>query len=78
MRNINSYLSQQVKEARGQESFRQFSVKCGISPTYLIQIEGVSYRGKPISITLETLTKLIRAGVKIDYDKLVAASVPEE
>ena len=74
MENKNKYLSQQVREARGSQSLRQFAEKCGVSPAYLQKIErGISTRGKPLSITLCTLAKLMRGGVEIDYERLMAS-----
>ena len=79
MTDMNTYLSQKVREARGGQSYRQFAPKCGLSYTYLQRIEeGISARGKPISITLCTLAKLVQGGVEIDYEQLMAARMCEK
>ena len=72
-----SYVSQRVREVRGNQSLRDFSKKCGLSHAYLRKIEHGISRGKPLSITLSTLGKLMRAGVIKDYDRLIAAILSE-
>lgn len=73
MKDSNRYLSQKVREARGNRSLRQFSEKCGVSHAYLQKLEqGVSHRGLPICITLQTLDKLVQGGAEIDYEQLMA------
>ena len=74
----NRYLSQKLREARGGQSFRDFSQKCGISHAYLANIERGTSRGSPVRITIHTLAKLVQAGIKIDYDYLIAASLGKE
>ena len=69
------YISQKVREARGSQSLRQFSQKCGISHAYLAKIERGISRGSPVHVTIYTLAKLVNAGVEIDYDQLMAASL---
>ena len=75
----NSYLSQRVRAARGKESLRDFSKKCGISHAFLRSIEtGISNRGKPLNITIYTLAKLVNSGVEIDYGLLIEACLHED
>jgi len=69
------YLSQKVREARGSQSLRDFSQKCGISHAYLGKIEKGSSRGAPVRVTVHTLAKLINSGVEIDCDQLIAISL---
>jgi len=64
-----------VREARGTQSVREFAKKCGISYAYLTKIEVGLNRGKPLSITLSTLTKLVKAGIEIDYEELMEAEI---
>ena len=73
----NRYLSQKLREARGGQSLRDFSQKCGLSHAYLAKIERGVSRGSPVRITVHTLAKLIQAGVKIDCNYLLAASLHE-
>ena len=74
----NNYLSEKVREARGKLSFRQFSVKCRLSHAYIQRIEcGVNSRDKPLCITIHTLAKLIRCGVKIDLDYMMSIAIAE-
>ena len=74
-----NYLSQMVREARGGQSLRVFAKECGISHSYLRKIEfGVSSRGKSLQVTLHTLAKLKRAGVKIDFEQLMASVLSEK
>ena len=78
MTDESRYLSQKLKEARGKQSLRQFSQKCGISHAYLAKIERGLYRGKPISVSVHTLAKLVNSGIEIDYEQLIAASLHEK
>jgi len=71
----SSYLSQQVKEARGNQSLRQFSQKCKISHAHLAKIERGLSRGKPFSVSVHILAKLINSGVEIDYNYLISVSL---
>ena len=71
-----NYLSQRVREARGDLSLREFAKRCGISAAYVQKIEGASYK-KPKLISINTLAKLIRGGVKIDFEQLMAATMSE-
>ena len=77
MTNGSGYLSQKVREARGEQTLREFAQKCGLSSAYVLKIEKGVSRGKPISITVHTLAKLVDCGVEIDYNKLITASLRE-
>ena len=77
MKNGSGYLSQKVREARGEQTLRQFAQKCGLSPAYIQKIERGISRGKPCSITVLTLARLVNSGVEIDYNQLMTASLSE-
>ena len=78
MNSESRYLSQKVKEARGCQSLRRFSQKCGLSHGYIAKIERGINKGSPVRITVHILAKLISGGVEIDFDYLIAASLEKE
>ena len=65
------YISKIVREVRGDLSLRNFSAKTGLSHAYLQRIEDSASKGRPISITLSTLSKLIHAGIITNPDQLM-------
>ena len=66
-----NYISQAVKNARGELSYRAFADKCNLSHAYLHKIEVGHYRGKPVCITLDTLSKLAKGGVRFHHKDLI-------
>ena len=71
------YLAQKVREARGSQSLREFGRKCGFSHAYIAKIERGTSRGKPFSVPIHTLAKLVNSGVEIDYEQLISASLQQ-
>ena len=68
--NNTKQIGEIIRKARGDVSLRNFANKCGISHTYLDDIEkGYDHNTKKeISITIETLKKLsIATGLSVNY-----------